>query len=88
MSSRRFDQDECIRLSPTSSGDVFKTSLRRLGQDQYNRLGYTSSRRFQDVLTETYLESGRTSTMEFFAEILNSFKVLTISQKKPVGIGF
>ena len=87
MSSRRFDQDECIRLSPTSSGDVFKTSLRRLGQDQYNRLGYTSSRRFQDVLTETYLESGRTSTMEFFAEILNSFKVLTIFSKKARRLG-
>ena len=37
---------------------------------------------FRGVLTEAYLESGRTSTMESFAEILDSFKVLTISQKK------
>ena len=37
---------------------------------------------FSGVLTEAYLESGRTSTMEFFAEILNSFKVLTIFLKK------
>ena len=30
-----------------------KTSSRRLGQDQYIRLGYTSSRRLQDVF-KTY----------------------------------
>ena len=36
---------------------------------------------FSGVLTEAYLESGRTSAMEFFAEILNSFKVLTIFEK-------
>ena len=37
---------------------------------------------FSGVLTEAYLESGRTSTMEgFFAEILNSFKVATIFAK-------
>ena len=36
---------------------------------------------FSGVLTEAYLESGRTSAMEFFAEILNSFKVLTIFKK-------
>ena len=37
------------RLSSSSSEDVFKTPSRRLGQDQYIRLGYTSSRRLQDV---------------------------------------
>ena len=50
------------RLSSSSSEDVLiktnmfalalhlqKTSSRRLGQDQYIRLGYTSSRRLQDV---------------------------------------
>ena len=37
---------------------------------------------FSGVLTEVYLESGRASSMEFFVEILNSFKVLTISSKK------
>ena len=47
------------RLSSLSSEDVliktnmsvlvFKASSRRLGQDQYIRLGHTSSRRLQDV---------------------------------------
>ena len=37
------------RLSSSSSEDVLKTSSRRLGQEQYIRLGYTSSRRLQDV---------------------------------------
>ena len=49
-SSRRLDQDEYIRLSQTSSEDIFK----RLDQDQYIRLGHTpvfktSSRHLQDV---------------------------------------
>ena len=44
-SSRRLDQDEYIRLSHTSSEDVFKTSSRRF-QDVFK----TSSRRLQDVL--------------------------------------
>ena len=39
-----------VRLSLTSSEDVFKTSSRRLGQDQYICLGHMSSRRLQDVL--------------------------------------
>ena len=47
--SRLLDQDEYIRLSHTSSEDVFKTSSRRLGEDQHIRLDHTSSRRFQDV---------------------------------------
>ena len=34
------------------------------------------------VLTEACLESGLTSTLEVFAEILNSFKVVTIFSKK------
>ena len=42
-------QDEYIRLTHTSS-EVFKTSSRRLDQDQYTCLGYKSSRRLQDVL--------------------------------------
>ena len=37
------------RLSSSSSENVFKTSSRRLDQDQYIRLGHTSSRRLQDV---------------------------------------
>ena len=42
---------------------------------------------FSGVLTEAYLESGRTSTMEFFAEILNSFKVLALFSKKAPRLG-
>ena len=37
------------RLSSSSSEDVFKASSRRLDQDQYIHLGYTSSRRLQDI---------------------------------------
>ena len=44
-SSRRLDQDEYVRLSLTSSEDVFKTSSKRL-QDLFK----ASSRRLQDVL--------------------------------------
>ena len=51
---RRFDQDEYIRLSRTSSKVILKTSSNRLDQDQYIclglRLGRTSSRRLQNVL--------------------------------------
>ena len=46
---RRFDQGEYVRLSLTSSEDVFKASSRRLGQDQYIPVGHTSSRRLQDI---------------------------------------
>ena len=38
---RRLDQDEYIRLTHTSSKDVFKASSRCLNQDQYICLGYT-----------------------------------------------
>ena len=43
------------RLSSSSSADVFKTSSGRLDQDQYIRLGYTSSTqlaklRYKDVI--------------------------------------
>ena len=34
------------------------------------------------LLTEAYLEPGRTSTMEFFVKILNSFKLSTIFKVK------
>ena len=48
-SSRRLDQDEYVRLSLTSSENVFKTSSGCLGQGQYIRLDYTFPRRLQDV---------------------------------------
>ena len=44
---RRLDQDEYVCLSLASSEDVFKTSWKRLGQDQFIRLGHMSSRRLQ-----------------------------------------
>ena len=47
-----------------------------------------SSTPFIGVLSKAYLESGRTSPMEFFfAEMLNSFKVLTIFSKKAPLLG-
>ena len=48
-SSRRLQDVFRLRLQKTSSEDVFKTSSRRLNQDQHNRLGHTSSRRLQDL---------------------------------------
>ena len=80
-SSRRFDQDEYIRLSLTSSEDVFKTSSRRLGQDQYIRLGYTSSRRLQDVFKTSSRRLAKTSSRHlqdvfktFWRRLQNVFK--------------
>ena len=48
-SSKRLDEGEYILINHTPSEDVFNTSQGRLGQDQYIRLVYTSSRRLQDV---------------------------------------
>ena len=59
---RRLDQDEDVRLSLTSSEDVFKTSSRRLGEDQYIRLGHTSSRRLQDVFKTSSRRLAKTSS--------------------------
>ena len=46
-----------------------------------------STTSFSGVLTEAYLESGRTSTMEFFWEILNSFKALKKLLEKSSSTG-
>ena len=61
-SSRRLDQDEYIRLTHTSSEDVFKTSSTCVDQDQYNRLGHTSSRRLQDVFKTSLRRLAKTSS--------------------------
>ena len=66
-SSRRLDQDEYVRLSLTSSEDVFKTSSRRLDQDEYVCLSLTSS---EDVFKtssrrlgqDQYIRLGHTSS--------------------------
>ena len=64
-SSRRLDQDEYVRLSLMSSEDVFKTSSRRLGQDQYILLGYTHSRRLQDVFEMSSRRLAKASSRRF-----------------------
>ena len=46
---RRLDQDEYVRLSLTSSKDVFKTSWSRPKYSSWLYVFRTSSRRFQDV---------------------------------------
>ena len=47
-------QDVLIKMNMFASAlRLQKTSSRRLGQDQYIRLGHTSSRRLQDVLVKT-----------------------------------
>ena len=73
MSSRRLDQDEYIRLSHSSSEDVFKMSSRRLDQDQYIRLGHTSLdvfktfwRCLQDVLQKRLQDIFKTSCQDLF----------------------
>ena len=48
-------------ISSSSSEDVFKTSSRRPGQDQYIRLAHTSSRRLQDVLQKCLQDVFKTS---------------------------
>ena len=48
-SSRRLDQDEYVRLSLTSSEDVFKTSWSRPIYSSWSYVFKTSSRRFQEV---------------------------------------
>ena len=58
LTPRRLDQEEQVRLSHTSSEDVFKTSYSRpiysswpyVFKTSSRRLAKTSSRRFQDVL--------------------------------------
>ena len=50
------------RVSPSSSEDVFKSSSRRLGQDQYLRLGHTSSRRHEDVFKTSFKNVFKTSS--------------------------
>ena len=48
-SSRRLDQDKYIRLSHTSSEDVFKKSTWFISQEQYICLSHTFSRRLLHV---------------------------------------
>ena len=50
------------RLSSSSSENVFKTSSRRLDQDQYIRLGHTSSRRLQNVFKTSSRRLAKTSS--------------------------
>ena len=64
-SSRRLQDVFGLLLQKTSSEDVFRTSSRRLNQDQHNRLGHTSSRRLQDVLQKRLQDIFKTSSRHF-----------------------
>ena len=74
---KRLHQDEYVRLSLTSSEDVFKTFSRRLGQDWYIRLGHTSSRRLQDVLPKHLQDVLKTSSTT------SSKRLQDVLQKRP-----
>ena len=50
------------RYSSSSSEDVLKMTSRRLDQDQYFRLGHTSSRCLQDVLKTSSRRLAKTSS--------------------------
>ena len=62
---RRFDEGEYILIDHTSSEDVFKTSSRRLGQDQYIRYVHASSRRLEDVFKMSSRRLAITSSRRF-----------------------
>ena len=56
-------QDLMIKTNMLASAlRLQKTSSRRLGQDQYIRLGYTSSRRLQDVFKTSSRRLARSSS--------------------------
>ena len=61
-SSRRLDQDEYVRLSLTSSEDVFKTSWSRPIYSSWLYVFKTSSRRFQDVFKTSCKNVFKTSS--------------------------
>ena len=61
-SSRRLDQDEYIRLSHTSSEDVFKTSWSRPIYSSCPYVFKTSSRHLQDVLPRRLQDVFKTSS--------------------------
>ena len=75
-SSRQLDQDEYIRLTHTSSEDVFETSSGRLDQSSRRlqdifktsstRLAKTSSKRLQDVLQKRLQDVFKTSCEDLF----------------------
>ena len=60
--SRLLDQDEYIRLSHTSSEDVFKTSWSRPIYSSWPYVFKTSSRRFQDVFKTSCKNVFKTSS--------------------------
>ena len=62
---RRFDEGEYILIDHTSSENVFKTSSRRLGQDQYIRYVHASSRRLEYVFKMSSRRLAITSSRRF-----------------------
>ena len=86
-SSRRIDQNEYIRLTHTSSGDVFKTSSKCLDRDQYNRLVQTSSRRLGKTSSKRFHDALKTSSRSledifkmFCKDVLKTVLVNTFSR--------
>ena len=64
-SSRRLDQDEYVRLSLTSSEDVFKTSWSRPIYSSWLYVFKTFSRCFEDVLQKGLQNMFKTSSRRF-----------------------
>ena len=93
---KTFDQDEYIRLSLRSSEDAFKTSSRRLGQDQYIRLGHMSSRLFQDFFKTSSRRLAKIPSRRFqdvfklffltrLGEVFNPFLILSFPKVSTEG---
>ena len=73
-SSRRLDQDEYVRLSLTSSEDVFKTSWSRPIYSSWLYVFKTSSRRFQDVFKTSSRRLAKTSSRHLQDVLLRRFQ--------------
>ena len=71
---RRLYQDEYTWPNHSSSEDAFKTYSKLLGQDQYIRLGHTSSKRLQDVFKTSYQDVFKTSCQDVFKMFLRPFQ--------------
>ena len=75
-SSRCNDQDEYVRLSLTSSEDVFKTSWSRPIYSSWPYVFKTSSRHFQDIFKTSSRLLAKTSSRHF-EDVFKSFSPVT-----------
>ena len=76
-SSRRLDQDEYVRLSFTSSEDVFKTSWSRPIYSSWPYVFKTSSRRLQDMSSRR-LQRNNFSSSKTSSRRLGRRKIVTL----------